>query len=146
MPLLYGSISGGKALAIIFFLCIAFAGLSSLISIMERPVHALTDFGRKTAMEKTSSLLDNLLPSSVRRVPATIIVVLCMFLLGTASATDADVLVNQDSVWAYALILSGCFMLLMVLRYGPLKFRKDLFLNYGIGDWPLPVIWVFAVV
>lgn len=69
-----------------------------------------------------------------------------MFLLGCASALDEDVLVNQDSTWGYALILSGCFLIVMVLYYGPLKYRKDLFLNYGIGDWPLPIIWVFAVV
>lgn len=69
-----------------------------------------------------------------------------MFLLGTASALDTNVLVNQDSVWAYALVLSGCFMLLIVLRYGPLKFRRDLFTDYGIGDWPLPLVWVFVVV
>ena len=47
MPLLYGSIKNGKVLAIIFFLCIAFAGISSLISIIERPVHLLADFGGK---------------------------------------------------------------------------------------------------
>lgn len=73
-------------------------------------------------------------------------VALVMFLLGTASALDTNVLVNQDSVWAYALVLSGCFMLLIVLRYGPLKFRRDLFTDYGIGDWPLPLVWVFVVV
>lgn len=73
-------------------------------------------------------------------------VALVMFLLGTASALDTNVLINQDSVWAYALVLSGCFMLLIVLRYGPLKFRRDLFTDYGIGDWPLPLVWVFVVV
>ena len=45
MPLLYGSITGGKALAILFFISICFAGLSSLISIIERPVRVLEDFG-----------------------------------------------------------------------------------------------------
>lgn len=69
-----------------------------------------------------------------------------MFLLGTASALDSSVLVNQDTVWGYALIISGCFMIFMVLRYGPLKFRKDLFTDYGIGDWPLPVVWVLVIV
>lgn len=69
-----------------------------------------------------------------------------MFLVGTASALDSSVLVNQDTVWGYALILSGCFMLFMVIRYGPLKFRRDLFTNYGIGDWPLPIVWVFVIV
>ena len=69
-----------------------------------------------------------------------------MFLVGSASALDSKVLVNQDSVWGYALILSGCFMLFLVIRYGPLKIRKDLYLNYGIGDWPLPIVWVLVIV
>ena len=83
---------------------------------------------------------------AVRRVPATIITSIFMFGVGTASALDAKVLVNQDTVWGYALILSGCFMLFMVFRYGPLKFRRDLFLDYGIGDWPLPIVWVVVIV
>ena len=69
-----------------------------------------------------------------------------MFLLGTASAVDATILVNQDAVWAYAMILSGCFLLFLVLRYGVLKFRSTLYNNYGIGDWRLPLVWVFVVV
>ena len=69
-----------------------------------------------------------------------------MFLLGTASAVDATILVNQDAVWAYAMILSGCFLLFLVLRYGVIKFRKTLYNNYGIGDWKLPWVWAFVVV
>jgi hypothetical protein len=69
-----------------------------------------------------------------------------MFLLGTASAVDATILVNQDSVWAYAMILSGCFLLFLVLRYGVLKFRRKLYNEYGINDWPLPLVWAFVVV
>ena len=45
MPLLYGSISGGRVLAVLFFICITFAGITSLISSIERPVHVLSDFG-----------------------------------------------------------------------------------------------------
>ena len=45
MPLLFGSISGGRFLAIIFFLSLSLAGLSSLIAIMEFPIHVLNDFG-----------------------------------------------------------------------------------------------------
>ncbi len=82
----------------------------------------------------------------VRRIPATVIVCACMFLIGSASALDANVLVNQDSVWGYALIVSGCFFLFLVIRYGALKLRRDLFTNYGIGDWPLPLVWVIVEV
>lgn len=69
-----------------------------------------------------------------------------MFLLGTISAVDANVLVNQDSVWAYALVLSGCMMVFVVLRHGVFKFRRELYNEYGIGDWPLPLLWVFLIV
>lgn len=47
MPLLYGSLSGGRVLAVLFFFCITLAGLSSLISILELCVHVLEDFGSK---------------------------------------------------------------------------------------------------
>ena len=47
MPLLFHSISGGRVLAIAFFLCLTLAGLSSLISLMELPIHILTDLNCK---------------------------------------------------------------------------------------------------
>ena len=47
MPLLFQSISGGRVLAIAFFLCLTLAGLSSLISLMELPIHILTDLNCK---------------------------------------------------------------------------------------------------
>ena len=47
MPLLYGTLGGGRVLAILFFLCVTLAGLSSLISIQEQCVHVLEDFGSK---------------------------------------------------------------------------------------------------
>ena len=81
----------------------------------------------------------------VQRLPVTITVSIGMFLLGTASATNIKVLVNQDSVWAYAAILSGCLLTFMVLRYGVLSFREKLYNKYGLGDWPLPLIWVFLI-
>lgn len=82
----------------------------------------------------------------MRRVPATIIVSTIMFLLGTGSALDVQVLVNQDTVWAYSLIVSGLFLLFMAIRYGPIKFRRDLYTNFGIGDWPLPMVWILVIV
>ena len=47
MPLLFQSIGGGRVLAIAFFLCLTLAGLSSLISLMELPIHILTDLNCK---------------------------------------------------------------------------------------------------
>lgn len=56
MPLLYGSITGGKFLAIIFFLCLTFAGLSSLISLMELPIHVMTDYGGMIELAQISDI------------------------------------------------------------------------------------------
>lgn len=89
---------------------------------------------------------DRCLYYAVRRIPGTILVTLVMFGLGSASALDFNVLVNQDTVWAYALLLSGCFMVFIVIRYGPLKLRRKIYTEFGIGDWPLPIIWVFIIV
>ena len=50
-----------------------------------------------------------------------------VFLVGLGSAIDVSVLVNQDSVWGYALIISGCFLVFLVLRYGVLRFREQFF-------------------
>lgn len=50
-----------------------------------------------------------------------------MFLVGVASAVDMTVLVNQDSVWGYALILNGTILVFLVLRYGILAFRRNLY-------------------
>jgi lysylphosphatidylglycerol synthetase-like protein (DUF2156 family) len=67
------------------------------------------------------------------------------FLLGTASALDLSVLVNQDAVWGYALILCGCFLIFLVFRYDIIKFRRRLYLQFGVGDWPLPWVWVVVM-
>ncbi len=45
MPLLYGSLNGGRVLAVLFFIGVSLAGLSSLISILEQSVHILEDYG-----------------------------------------------------------------------------------------------------
>ena len=50
-----------------------------------------------------------------------------MFSVGLASAMDLDVLVNQDGVWAYGMIISGCILVFLVWRYGILRFRKKLY-------------------
>ena len=47
MPLLFENIGGGRVLAVAFFLCLTLAGLSSLISLMELPIHVLTDLNSK---------------------------------------------------------------------------------------------------
>ena len=48
MPLLYNHMTPmamGRALCCLFFLCLSFAGLSSLVAIVELLVHSLVDLG-----------------------------------------------------------------------------------------------------
>ena len=45
IPLLYGSINGGRVIAVLFFFGVSLAGLSSQIGILEQSVHVLEDFG-----------------------------------------------------------------------------------------------------
>ena len=56
-----------------------------------------------------------------------IVVGLLSFTIGLASALDVNIFVNQDAVWAHALILSGCFLIFLVARYGALKFRRVIY-------------------
>ena len=102
----------------------------------------------------------------VRRYIAVLTVGLLSFSIGLGSALNVDIFVNQDAVWAHALIVGGCFLFFLVFRYGVLKFRRVLYnevwsiiksyssynylqfllySQYGIGDWPLPYLWVFVV-
>ena len=32
---------------------------------------------------------------------------------------------SQDAVWTWGQVMSGCFLLILVYRYGPLAFRRD---------------------
>ena len=63
----------------------------------------------------------------VRRLPATFIICILSGLMGLGSALDNEIFVNQDAVWAQALIVSGCLLLFLVIRYGILKFRIRLY-------------------
>jgi NSS family neurotransmitter:Na+ symporter len=110
MPILYGSIAGGRVLAILFFFCITLAGLSSLISILELCVHVLEDFG-------------------VKRLLATSIIFVLSLSLGLASALSNEVFTNQDAVWSQGLIVSGCMLIFLVIRFGIFKFRRDVVNN-----------------
>ena len=55
------------------------------------------------------------------------IIGLLSFTIGLGSALDINIFVNQDAVWAHALILGGCFLIFLVIRYGVLKFRRVIY-------------------
>lgn len=127
IPVLFSSLGTfGRVLSILFFLCLSCAGVTSLISNMELVCHTLEDFGlpRKFGMPGT---------------------VLLTFGVGVMSATNIDILTNQDFVWAFALLINGLMLQYLVIKYGLEKFRQHMFNDHGIDDWKLPAFWKWIV-
>lgn len=124
MPQLFGMMSFGKPLAALFFLGLAFAGFSSLISMFELTTRVLVDKG-------------------IKRKKALWIVVGTAYVLGIPSAMSLDILANQDFVWGLGLIISGIFIALHALKYGLDKFKtRDLL---SANDWKLGKWWNYLL-
>jgi NSS family neurotransmitter:Na+ symporter len=119
MPQLFAQMAFGKVLAVLFFLALSFAALSSLISMIELASRALVDFG---------------LPR--RRAVATVGGV--GFVLGVPSALNLTFFANQDFVWGVALMISGAFVAFAVISYGAARLREEMVTP---TDWRLPVLW-----
>jgi len=111
IPQIFAKMPGGNWAAMVFFLALFFAALSSLISMIELAVRVLIDFGLK-------------------RKKAVIYIGLLTALLGAPSAISLDFFNNQDWAWGLGLILSGLFFTLAVLKIG---------LKTFINDWLSPV-------
>lgn len=99
MPQLFAKMFLGKPLAIIFFLGLIFASLTSLISMYELSTRILVDSGIK---RKTSIMWLAVLG----------------FLLGIPSSMNLNFLSNQDFVWGVALMISGALVAIAALKYG----------------------------
>ncbi len=119
MPQLFAQMAFGKALAVLFFLALSFAALSSLISMIELASRALVDFG---------------LP----RPRAVLTVAGVGFVLGVPSALNLTFFANQDFVWGVALMISGAFVAFAVVRHGAARLRSEL---ADAGDWRLHPAW-----
>ncbi len=120
MSELFSTMPGGFIIAIIFFLCLTFAAISSLISQVEVGVANLTTGG-------------------FSRKKAVAIVCGVAFICGIPSAYSIDFLNNQDTVWGVALLLSGLFTSVVIIKFGVEKLRRE-HINQGgskitIGRW-----------
>ncbi len=106
MPQLFAQMPFGSVLAVLFFLGLAFAAFSSLISMIELAVRTFVDAGlpRRTAVLSVCSV---------------------GFLLGVPSAVNLNIFANQDFVWGVGLLISGAFVAFAVIRYGVTSFRQD---------------------
>ncbi len=120
MPQLFGQMAAGKLFAILFFLALSFAAISSLLSMIELATRVLVDAG-------------------LERLKAVAIVGGVGFLLGVPSALSADILGNQDFVWGVGLMISGAFVSFAVIRFGVAKFRTT-HVNTP-GDWRPGKVW-----
>ena len=106
MPQLFAQMFGGGVLAVLFFLALAFAAFSSLISMIELATRVVVDFG-------------------VPRPKAVAMVGTLGFALGIPSAVNLNIFGNQDFVWGVALMISGAFVAFAVIRYGTGRFRRE---------------------
>ena len=125
MPQLFARMPAGSILAILFFLGLAFAAFSSLISMIELATRIFVDFG---------------LP----RTKAVAGVCTIGFLLGIPSAVNLNFFGNQDFVWGIALMISGAFVAFAVIRYGVTRFREEELMSIP-GDWSAGPVWDFLI-
>ena len=123
MPPLFAEMALGLPLAVLFFVALTFAALSSLISMIELSTRVTVDLG-------------------VDRNKAVVGVGVVAFLVGVPSALSGDVFGNQDFVWGVALILSGAFIALAVWRHGAARLRAEVATE---SDWALPGLWDFWI-
>ncbi|MFZ5966520.1 MAG: sodium-dependent transporter [Bacillota bacterium] len=127
---LFPTMPFGTVLAAIFFLAMSIAALSSLLPMIEVGVRNFMDAG-----------LD--------RKKATLIVSVGGFLAGIPSAYSLNILDNQDWVWGVALLVSGLFVAIGLMKYGLEKIRiNDIntpWSDFQIGKWWTICISLFPV-
>jgi NSS family neurotransmitter:Na+ symporter len=106
IPKLFAQMSAGGIFAIIFFLALFFAALSSLIAMLELSSRVMMDFG-------------------IDRKKSVLFIAILTAIIGAPSAISMDFFNNQDWVWGLGLILSGFFFTLLVLKVGVTKFVDE---------------------
>jgi neurotransmitter:Na+ symporter, NSS family len=119
MPQLFAEMPMGRVLAVLFFLALSFAALSSLISMVELASRVLVDFG-------------------ITRPRAVMSVAVVGFGVGVPSAVNLEFFANQDFVWGVALMLSGAFVAFAVIRFGAAQLRRDFDTP---SDWRIGAGW-----
>jgi len=125
MPQLFAKMPAGSFLAILFFLGLSCAALSSLISMIEMVVRSVIDFG-------------------IRRSHAIMGVSIAVLVFGIPSAMNLGFFQNQDFVWGLALIISGAFMAILVIRLGVRSFREQE-IDAMEEDWSSGRSWDFIM-
>ncbi|MHB1224929.1 MAG: sodium-dependent transporter [Gemmatimonadaceae bacterium] len=106
IPQLFASLPFGQLFMVLFFLALAFAAFTSLVSMIELATRVLVDMG-------------------LTRDRAIRLVGGGGFALGLPSALSLRVLHNQDWVWSVGLMVSGLFFAIAVIVYGVRRFRVE---------------------
>ncbi len=129
LPLLFGKMSSSflvnQIFAVMFFLALSSAALSSLISLVELATRTFIDFG-------------------IERRKAILFVASLGFLFGIPSALNLNFFLNQDWVWGVGLILSGAFIAFAIIRFGTDKFRTEIINGEG-SDIKIGKIYNFII-
>lgn len=125
MPQLFARMPAGELMASVFFLALAFAAFSSLISMLELATRVISDLG-------------------VSRGKALASIATIGFLAGIPSAVHLGFFANQDFVWGVGLMISGAFIAYAVTQIGATEFRTE-HINGIKGDWRLGKAWDVAI-
>ncbi len=107
VPSLFQKIPMGNVVLLVFFVALFMAAFTSLLSLIELPTRILMDAG-------------------FTRKRSVLMVVMASFLMGAPSALSMKFFNNQDWTWGLALMVSGFFFSLFVIRFGTEKFRKEI--------------------
>ncbi len=120
LPQLFAAMPGGAVLMPLFFLTLFCAALSSLLTQLELVNRMVMDLGvpRKRAVPLVGSVC---------------------FVLGLPSAIALGFFRNQDAAWGVALLVSGLFIAITVIRRGARRFREEQLLGpeeeWRVGPW-----------
>ncbi len=131
LPRLFSEMPGGGILLPLFFLTLCCAAISSLISQLELVNRMVMDIG-------------------VARRRSVPMVGAVAFVFGLPSAWSLGFFRNQDWVWGVALLLSGLFVAITVIRRGARRFREEQLLGpeeeWRVGSWFERVItWIVPI-
>jgi NSS family neurotransmitter:Na+ symporter len=115
----------GRVISAVFFLSMTIAALSSLLPMMEVGVRNFMDAG-------------------MERHKATLFLIVGGFILGVPSAYSLDFLNNQDWVLGVALLVSGLFVAIAMIKYGLEKARKE-DINTPWADIKVNKWWTYSI-
>lgn len=116
---LFPKMPGGSYFAMIFFLSLSLAALTSNVS-------------------QTETVVRNFVNNGFSRKKAAVCFGIIMFICGIPSAVSIDFNNNQDWVWGIGLLVCGLFFLMAVSHYGIERYRNEILnkqSDFYVGKW-----------